>query len=87
MAKKILLVQTMNVHRQLLYESVVQSAEITEDSVVTGEVLNVTMSILIPPLPNTPTETFQDLLIAAIEKIGSEQPKSKKKQIPAKNVN
>ena len=33
MAKKILLVQTMNVHRQLLYESVVQSAEITEDSV------------------------------------------------------
>jgi hypothetical protein len=79
MAKKILLMQTLNIKRQLLYQDVVQTAEITEDSVVMGEVLHIEGTILIPPLPNTPTETFQALLIAAIEAIGSEPDKKKSK--------
>lgn len=87
MAKKILLVQTMNLQRRLLYEDVVVSAEITEDSVVTGEVLHIEANVLIPPLPNTSIETFQALIISAIEAIGTQPEKKKSKGKLAKTVN
>lgn len=87
MEKKILLVQTMNLQRRLLYEDVVVSAEVTEDSVVTGEVLQIQATILIPPLPNTSTEAFQALIISAIEAIGTQPEKKKSKGQLAKTVN